>query len=356
MEAMAITTAIAIAPPATPLEIHTDSQAATHMMAHVTAPTITRELTNSPDAFLWLHLRDWLQSRQAPVEMMWVRGHSGEAGNERADHLADLAHDDPDTTIWTARMPPPPGASFWIMHVDRVIPRRPRRLFREQDQAITSMQLAKQVNAVPNRPVQSSEEVDHILQILRWTVLSDGQTEKKKCWNITNIRDGNMRAFGLKQLMGFLPTLARQQAWYPDVYNSPELVQCAKCKQPGETQEHLYECADHMAVKETFQARYCMIESSEEGNTQNDMRTLAPWNSMGWLQGRVHPQWNQPIAILRQGRRRTVKASIVIQRLLRASLETWYHAIWLPADHLTGEDCIKVPNSAACDHHSAVVA
>jgi hypothetical protein len=149
------------------------------MMDHIMAPTITRELTNSPDALLWLHLRDWFQSRQAPVEVMWVRGHSGEAGNERADHLADLAHDDPDTTIWTARMPPPPGASFWIMHVDRVIPRRPRRLFREQDQVITHKQLIDQVNAVPNRPVQSSEEVDHILQILRWTVLSNGQTEKR---------------------------------------------------------------------------------------------------------------------------------------------------------------------------------
>ena len=59
---------------------------------------------------------------------------------------------------------------------------------------------------------------------------------------------------------------------------------------------------------------------------------------MGWLQGRVHPQWEQTILMLQHDRPRTVKASIVIQRLLCASLETWYHAIWLPADHLTGEE------------------
>ena len=44
----------------------------------------------------------------------------------------------------------------------------------------------------------------------------DGQSSQtEKCWNITNIRDNNMRAFGLNQLMGFLPTLARQQGWHP---------------------------------------------------------------------------------------------------------------------------------------------
>ena len=108
MEMMAIIAAIAITPPDAELEINTDSQAAAHMMTHAEAPTIPRELANSPDAFLWLHLRSWLQSRQAPVAVKWVQGHSGVAGNERADHLATLAHDDPSATRWTTRMPPPP--------------------------------------------------------------------------------------------------------------------------------------------------------------------------------------------------------------------------------------------------------
>ena len=73
MEIMAIMAATAITPSSVPLEIRTDSQAAAHMMDHVTAPTATRELTNSPDAFLWLHLRSWMQSREAPVTTVWVR-------------------------------------------------------------------------------------------------------------------------------------------------------------------------------------------------------------------------------------------------------------------------------------------
>jgi len=331
MEIMAILVVIAITPSATPLEVHTDSQAAAHMMLRVAAPTIPRELANSPDAFLWLHLRGWLQSRQAPVSAMWIRGHSGVAGNVRADELARSAHSDSSVTRWTTRTPPPPDTPFWPKYDDRAIPRRLRRLFREQDEAITSSQLIKQVNAVPHRPRQSPKEVEHILHILRWTVLPNGQTAKKKCWNITNIRDSNIRAFGLKQLMGFLPTLARQEAWYPNVYDRPELIRCAKCSQPGETQEHLYECADHLAVKESFQARFCTIESSRDKTCrQADMRMLRPWNSMGWLQGRIHPRWALMIPSLQHDRLMTVGTPTAIQRLLRSSLETWYHTIWLP--------------------------
>ena len=128
--------------------------------------------------------------------------------------------------------------------------------------------------------------------------------------------------------MGFLPTLARQHAWYPEVYSRPELVQCAKCKQPEETQDHLHECADRMAVEECFQARFNMLEPREDARA--DMRTLRPWDSLRGLDGRVHPQWMRTIPLLRQDRARPASAPAVIQRLLRASLETWYHAIWLP--------------------------
>src|SRR3954470_17971060 len=88
MEAMAIIAAIAIAPPTAALDIHTDSRAAIHMMQHVKAPVASRELYNSPDAFLWLHAREWMQLRDAPIYMHWVHGHSGVAGNEEADRLA----------------------------------------------------------------------------------------------------------------------------------------------------------------------------------------------------------------------------------------------------------------------------
>ena len=223
---------------------------------------------------------------------------------------------------------PPPEVRYWILHDGRVVPRRIRRLLREQDEAITSEQLVKQVNAVPNRPVQSPKEVMLILVMLRWTILPDGETQKRKCWNITNSRDAHIRAFGYKQLMGFLPTLARQCAWYPEVYNRSELYSCAKCGQMDETQEHTYECADHSEAEECFGAKFRALQPREA--SPMDTGTLRPWNSLGWLQGRVHPLWETAIPAIQLGRTRAAQTTAVMQQLLRASLETWYHAIWLP--------------------------
>jgi ribonuclease HI/exonuclease III len=318
MEAMAIAAAVAITPPSTPLEILTDSLAAAHMMNHVAAPAPSRELNNSPDAFLWLHLRVWMQARSAPVTVVWIKGHSGVAGNEKADQLATSAHDLPAVTRWTTQMPPPGDAPFWIMHDGRVIPRRPRRLLREQDEAITSDRLVEQVNSVPGRPRQSPSEVKHILRVLRWTTLPTGETQKKKGWNITSPRDSYIRSFGYKQLMGFLPTLARQRAWYPDVYNRQELYQCAKCRQPEETQDHLYECADHAATEECFGERHRTIQQGE--HTWIDPAPLSPWRSLGLLQGRVDPGWETAIPQLRRGTRRTAAVIKVVTLDIKCSV------------------------------------
>jgi ribonuclease HI len=121
MEAMAIAAAIAITPPSTSLTVHTDSQSAVHMMQHIKAPLASRELYRSPDAFFWLHLQAWLQFRDASVSVVWVRGHSGVAGNERVYRLATSAHnqrspgdsmdDQNASTTWVTLLDPARGQS-----------------------------------------------------------------------------------------------------------------------------------------------------------------------------------------------------------------------------------------------------
>jgi hypothetical protein len=113
------------------------------------------------------------------------------------------------------------------------------------------------------------------------------------------------------------------------------LFSCAKCNQTDETQEHIYECADHAEVEEVFGAKFQALKPRE--TSLMDTGTLRPWNSLGWLQGRVHPSWETEITAIQHGRTRIATTTAVIQQLLRASLETWYHAIWLPRCQRTTE-------------------
>ena len=199
---------------------------------------------------------------------------------------------------------------------------------REQDEAITAEQLVKQVNAVPDRPEQNPKVITYILNALKGTVDHEGETRMKKCWNVTNRRDASMRAFGYKQLMGFLPTLERQRAWYPHVYDCEELYRCAKCLHLGETPDHIYECADHTQVELCFRDRYRALQP--QVTTAMDPRELLPWRTLGRRQGRVDPSWENEIASIQQRRGGSQSIAGVTIQLLRASLETWYVAIWLP--------------------------
>jgi hypothetical protein len=115
---------------------------------------------------------------------------------------------------------------------------------------------------------------------------------------------------------------------HPQVYNRPELFLCAKCKQTTETTEHMFECADCAEIEACFRDRY---RSSQPSETEPiDISALGLWDWLGLLQGRVHPSWKSMIPTLKQGMQRTASTAAVIQQLLCASLETWYHAIWLP--------------------------
>ena len=55
----------------------------------------------------------------------------------------------------------------------------------------------------------------------------------------------------------------------------------------GETQEHLFDCADHAATHECFRERHRALQQGLD--TWIDTGALRPWESLGWLQGRVDP-------------------------------------------------------------------
>jgi hypothetical protein len=72
--------------------------------------------------------------------------------------------------------------------------------------------------------------------------------------------------------MRFLPTLQRQQAWCPQVYNSALLVRCAKYGHTPETPEHILECADRAEVEAHFRTTVDAIQPRDTPPTDVRLR------------------------------------------------------------------------------------
>jgi hypothetical protein len=89
-------------------------------------------------------------------------------------------------------------------------------------------------------------------------------------------------------------------------------------------------------VERWFRDSYKKLQ--QEDTIPMDTSRLRPWAELGRLQGRVHPDWEAAITTFQLttwGKKATTAATI--QQLLRASLEAWYQAIWLPRCQRTTE-------------------
>ncbi|KAJ1671141.1 hypothetical protein EV182_007799, partial [Spiromyces aspiralis] len=51
-----------------------------------------------------------------------------------------------------------------------------------------------------------------------------------------------VRSFTIKALLGYLPVMKREIAWYPLAYPEPEMAKCPRCEREEETQEHFFKC------------------------------------------------------------------------------------------------------------------
>jgi ribonuclease HI len=91
MELTAILEAMKALPDGAHAILHSDSQYCVNGLTIWSAKWARKDWMKNrqpmPNRELWLDLEE--QKRRVQVEFRWVRGHSGDAGNERADRLAD---------------------------------------------------------------------------------------------------------------------------------------------------------------------------------------------------------------------------------------------------------------------------
>ncbi|THU77771.1 ribonuclease H-like protein, partial [Dendrothele bispora CBS 962.96] len=86
-ELYAILIAIQLAPLDCPLDLYSDSQYAIKLLSQW-APALAKCGWSCTNGDVMRCIMGWIRARSAPINLIWIKGHSGNMHNDEADKLA----------------------------------------------------------------------------------------------------------------------------------------------------------------------------------------------------------------------------------------------------------------------------
>ncbi|KAJ2092254.1 hypothetical protein IW138_001325 [Coemansia sp. RSA 986] len=148
------------------------------------------------------------------------------------------------------------------------------------------------------------------MAVSTWFSVGKGKFHAKNSFRKTTERDSSERSLGYKLLLGNIPVMKREAAWYSQAYPEPEMRQCPRGhtdEAPGETREHFLECTIGDPELPASQIESAIAAWTDEyarkrtpmvGITQTDRR-----NALEALQQDMHPHQQtarNPTAAMKQ--------------------------------------------------------
>ncbi|KAJ2237369.1 hypothetical protein IWW45_000978 [Coemansia sp. RSA 485] len=190
------------------MEIRSDSRAAIGTLRVLQRRDPRKPWRKSSLAHLLEWGSIWFDAHWENVKLTWVKGHSGDSGNEEADRLAGTAHDSEER--------PTMG--------------KPDALIKRIEREYMAERLVAQVQTTLSATgaTVNTDEINDVLTALSWYKSGDGKFEEKSSFQRTSERDTSERSLGLKLLLGNLPVMVRQTAWYPTAYPEDTMRRCPK--------------------------------------------------------------------------------------------------------------------------------
>jgi ribonuclease HI len=225
--------ALVALPTSCPLQICTDSQGLiAGFQSFVTGADLVspRRLLRNRFYREWAVLRQIIGACTAPVQLIKVKAHTGDFGNELADRLAKQGA--VTGMRWTVSFHALPEIVFHPVHGEQHLVEGDLCTFlkmQSQLRVSVTWQYRKRVQA----NIRFFESVDWDSTIFN---LHDGNLPGSLA---TSMSSCSSRAYRIKALHGMLPTAMRQYVTRPDLY-SDDL--CPRCLQAAESSEHLWQC------------------------------------------------------------------------------------------------------------------
>ncbi|KAJ1674948.1 hypothetical protein EV182_002238, partial [Spiromyces aspiralis] len=167
-----------------------------------------------------------MDSRAAVASIKALAGsQAGDAGNKWADRLADNGYTDQDSQ-WSLQLGPPPKPypQYWLCVNNNPTPRSAGRTCREQEEGWAAKQFIEQVKSAHKEVEFEEKEIEVVLKVANGAVDKEGRVIYKNSWRVTSEHDTRVRSFTIKTLLGYLPVMKHEVAWYPLVYPEPELA------------------------------------------------------------------------------------------------------------------------------------
>jgi ribonuclease HI len=212
--------------PNTPLQIYTDSQAAI-FLAKKDNPTSRTKLKN-PNNDLVETLQVLASNHGAPISVHWIKGHSGDAGNEAADRLATAARRSNMTPAFPKLFT---SIQFRPQCNGLPVNEYPRRFLRKQALLAHSRTFLWSRHGVNLKTLPSD-----LLKITASCLKNNAPDESPL---FSSRHNSTFRAFRWKLVTDLLPIGSRHQRWG----NQSNLAGvCRICNSATEDISHLFSC------------------------------------------------------------------------------------------------------------------